>query len=286
MPGDTYIPHRPARADDLAGRILTEGYAEVPVDRRFLQPRLEIIRAGMERITSDPALVKIFPWRMLEEDHYGKDYRQEVGLVLRKDDEHKWIFHYTPEAEFERIPAVHSDPDLMLFLEALHDLDIKGRQNALRFATSFDEKNPVLKAYSGSFAERVRNGRGITRILRYLRAFPGTADAFTHIDRGGITNHWGASHTGLYVYRPDGSRERVDETSNESVVLFPGRKFGAITKGKLGLGTPHGVKYDRAVDEDRYSFITFIHPASTKAEAAWLIERDAEIKAFEHTLRL
>ena len=270
----------------IAETVLKNGYVEISIEQQFLRPRLEIVRKGMERISDDPALAKLFPWRIHEQDAYGEKYAQEIGLVKRTDDEHKWIFHYTPETLFEEIPEVQADPELQKFFCALRDLDSRGRLHARMFATSFDDKNSELKAYTGLLSARLSRGRAITRVLRYLRAFPGTADAFTHIDRGAITNHWGASHTGLYVYRPDGSRERVDETSNNSVVLFPGRKFAALAEGKLGLGTPHGVKYDRKIDEDRYSFITFVHPVSSKNEADWLLARDAEIKTYERTLRL
>jgi hypothetical protein len=270
----------------VAETIMRDGYVEMPVDEKFLRPRLKRIRRGMERITEDPQLAALFPWRIHQQDHYGKNYAQEVGLVLRTDDEHKWILHETDESGFAEMQEVRDDVELRLFFSALRDLGSMGRENALKIAIAFDEMNKSHKWYNGSFADRIRRGRAITRVLRYLRAFPGTSDAFTHIDRGGITNHWGASHTGLYVYRPDGSRERVNETNDNSVVLFPGRKFAAIMEGKLGRGTPHGVKYERKIDEDRYSFITFVHPASDKDEANWLVARDAEFKAFERTLRL
>ncbi len=266
--------------------ILHQGYVEFPIEERFLRPRLEIIRSGMERITEDPGLAKLFPWRVLEEDHYGKAYAQEVGLVLRTDDEHKWIFHYAIDAHFEDMPEVRRDVGLREFFDAHRELDARARENVLAIAASVDILNAKLGAYNGSMVERFSRGRIISRDLRYLRAYPGKSDAFPHLDRGGITNHWGASQTGLMVHTPFDEWKRIDETTCSKVGLFPGRKFGAISHGKLGRGTLHGVKYDRLEDVDRYSHISFAHPVSDANEAAWLLERDAELKAYERSFSI
>ena len=71
-----------------------------------------------------------------------------------------------------------------------------------------------------------------------------------------------------------------------SVVFFTGRKIGAVCRGALGLGTPHGVRYDRQVDEDRVSCITFFHPGTDPDDAQWLKDHAAEIKALEQSLVL
>lgn len=272
----------------LAEAILNNGYVEIEINPNFLRPRLKAIQAGLERITDSPKLAALFPWRVLEQDAYGQKYAQEVGLVLRTDDEHKWIFHYTPDAKFERMPEVRRDPHLCDFFDAHRDLDEKARKHAFMLATSLDEKNREINAYKGSLVHRISRGRIISRDLRYLRAHPGKSDAFPHLDRSLLTNHWGATQTGLMVRTPgaNGQWKRVDERSCSSVGMFPGRKFGAVSRGSLGFGTLHGVKYDRLEDVDRYSFISFIHPASNAGDATFLMEHDDELKAHERSFAL
>jgi len=271
----------------FADAIVKNGYAEIPEDPEWLPIRFTIVCEGMVTITEEPQLAALFPWRTLARDAYGDGYEQEVGLVFRHDREHKWVFHYTEDARFEDMVPSDLPDEVPMFLSVLRDLNRAAMENALFIARALDEMNASKGLYAGSLERRLWGGRAITRVLRYLTAADGESDAYPHTDRGIFTNHWGATHTGLYVYRPDKSRERVNETSDDSIAFFTGRKIGAVTRGALGFGTPHGVRYSRkGVRDDRYSVVTFVHPKSSADDAAWLHAHAEEIKTLERSLKL
>ncbi len=260
------------------------GFTEISIDPKFLAPRLEDITTGMKVITDTPSLRELLDGRKCKLDAYGENYRQEVGLYLRKDAEHKYFFHYTPEA-FEDEPLASGA--LSYFFAALKDLDAEARKMALAISECLDRtfEHAKDKPYRGSLRERFEGGNCVTRVLRYLPLGTSAADAFPHGDRGGWTPHWGASHEGLVVIGPDGKQFRVSELDPSRVALFPGRKYAAITRGKR-QGTLHGVRYERKVQEDRYCVVSFVHPKPTKRDGAWLQARDAEMKAYERQFTL
>jgi hypothetical protein len=269
----------------VAEAVLTNGFAEIGADSS-VAPDLRNIREGMKLLTENPSLAERFPWRKLRADDYGDKYCPEVGLVKRDDEEHKYIFQYTRSPAGGFSPAY--EPDLLFFWASLENLTARAHATALETAKQIDRFHGQMEtsAYGGSLATRVKGGTAITRVLRYLPSPSCGTDAFTHIDRGIFAVHLGATHTGLYMYKPSGQRVRVDETSGNRVVIFPGRKFAAIARGYWGFGTPHGVKYDRVINEDRYSFVTFVHPKSNKSDAKWLLDHDEEIKKFERSIML
>jgi hypothetical protein len=90
-----------------------------------------------------------------------------------------------------------------------------------------------------------------------------------HIDRNCVTIHWWSSRPGLYVFGPDGRKYSTNETAQDRIAMFPGKKFVGLTDCKYGLGTPHGVVDRMRAEslEDRFAIVTFVHSALTKEQA-------------------
>lgn len=280
---ESVAAHLMARSAEVA--VIRNGHIELPIDPEFLGPRLGVIRAGMKKITETPELQEAFPFRVAGTDAYGDRYNMEVGLRQRNDRERKWWFQYMPKAYLAPSPAQRKTG---AFLGALHDLDKKAIEIAIALAECFDARNRrknTSEKYDGSMAQRIRNGSCITRVLRYL-SVDTVASAYPHVDRAAFTVHWGATHEGLVVFGPSGDRMRVRERSNDIVAVFPGEKFAAISRGSLGLGTPHGVKRDREANEDRYAFVSFVHPEAVDGDVAWLLAHRSEIEERERSLSL
>ncbi|MDR3570850.1 MAG: 2OG-Fe(II) oxygenase family protein [Candidatus Pacebacteria bacterium] len=264
--------------------IMRNGYTEAPIEKDFLKSRFNVVRTGMRRITNDPALQTLFNWHIHDCDAYGTHYAQEVGLTFRNDTERKWTFQYTPEAYCAQR---YEQSDVGAFMSALHDLDSKAREISLPLAARFDARRLATEPahrYPGSMAKRIREGRCITRVLRY--PWNSANDAHPHFDRSLFSIHWGATHPGLVLFDNDYNRTRVRDVGFESVLVFPGRKYAAIGRGDFGFGTPHGVRNERTTGEDRYTIVSFVHPVADGGDVAWLLSHHDEIQAFAKTLSL
>ena len=283
-----------ATAQQAVAAIVRDGFAMVKVDPAFLVPRIAAIRHGMQRITDDPELVRLFPYYAFSEDEYGCDYSKDVGFKLRADDEHKWFFHHMLDAYPDATLPKHRHSEYGSFFAALRDINAKAMEIATALAEQFDERNrekSTIYKYSGSMAEVVRAGECVDRVLRYLvRQKTARVDAKPHIDRSIFTIDWGASHPGLKILRKsDGTWVDVDVTTVGLVAVFPGEKFGAVTnpdRARLGFGTPHGVKYERTDNRDRYAIVSFVHPAARPEHAAWLKMNHGMISEYEKSLRI
>lgn len=274
--------------------IVRDGFALVNVNPAFLNPRIAAIRRGMQRVTDDPELARLFPFYVFSEDKYGGNYSKEVGLKLRDDDEHKWFFHHMLAAySLDKLPK-HRNSEYGSFFVALRDLNTKAMEIAAALAEQFDACNhnkPMIYKYGGSMAEVVRAGECIDRVLRYLvRQETTRVDAKPHIDRSIFTIDWGASHKGLKILRKsDNTWVDVDITKPGLIAVFPGKKFGAVTdpeRARLGFGTPHGVKYERENNRDRYAIVSFVHPKARLEHARWLTANYPMISEYERSLRI
>lgn len=269
----------PLSAAEIVGTLDRQGFLEFSVEERVFKKRFIAIKAGMEKITDDPRLQALFPWGSLCFDDYGPGYEQECGLTKRDDDEQKFIFQYSPEANMAS--GIELDSVLTHFFEALYEIDQEARRLSTIVATCFDvlRRDTPEPLYPMSLMELLRGGRIITSVIRYLTKKIPAPDAKLHHDRSLFTVHWGATHGGLVLISPDGTPHRIQETSMSRVAIFPGRKFAACTRGLLGLGTPHGVRDERTAttrDEDRYSLISFVHPSSNVKDARWIATHQSE----------
>lgn len=255
---------------------------ELSADPAFLRSRSAAVMSGMQILTESEDLCALFPWHTHVADAYKNKYEQEAGLKHeRSDGENKFVFQYIRGAEY----GADAHARCGAFLSAVSDLDAKAREYALGIAECVDTSYGRNKPYSGSLYERISLGTSVTRVLRYLPTALGASDACPHIDRSLLTIHWKASHQGLYIFQPDGSKTRIKECYNNAVCAFFGRKYIAATQ-EIGNGCPHGVKYDRRPGEDRYSIVTFVHPYAIESDVEWLLAHDADIKAKERLIKL
>ncbi len=255
---------------------------ELSANPALVRSRSAAVMSGMRTLTEDPDLRSLFPWHTHIADTYGPKYEQEAGLKHDQNDgENKFVFQYIRGAAY----GAEAQARYGEFLTAVSDLDTKAREYALGIAECIDTSYGRNKPYSGSLYERIHLGTSVTRVLRYLPTEGGSSDAYPHIDRSLITIHWKASHQGLYIFLPDGSKVRIKECSNDAVCAFFGRKYIAATQ-QIGNGCPHGVRYDRKPGEDRYSIVTFVHPAAIDSDVLWLLAHDADIKAKERQIKL
>lgn len=265
--------------------VLRHGFVEVPMSENWLTDNVNQVLKGMRLITEDRSLGSQFPWHAHMTDEYGKGYEQEVGLEHKEDDEKKWKFQYMSDA-YGR--GEEASSELKSFFCALHELESEALALALALAEEFDDHNgakSTMRKYPGRLRQKLLHATCVTRILRYPKWMHATQRAKTHIDRSFMTAHWFGTHEGLMLHTPRGTWERINETSCNNTVLFPGEKFAATTRSMLGTyGTPHGVWCDEALTEDRYAIVSFVHPKADSDDCAWLSQHKHLIKEYENSL--
>lgn len=267
----------------VAGEILTRGFAEMDVDASILAEHIPAIRRGMRDMTNDASVHPIFAEQVLGVDEMG--WKQEAGLIERNDKERKFFFHYqSPHAEWP-FPDHTCSKRFAPFLESCGVLTARARAIAHDVAHMLDTQlHTAGRTYN--LAQALHGSRAVTRVLRYLplggdRA--GNADAYAHMDRAFLTIHWWASVEGLLIFDEDGVGYRIAETAWDRVAVFPGKKFFGLTQGTCGMKGIHGVRDSREKrDEDRFAIVTFVH-ANLTPEAVTLIHasrdtfKDAEM---------
>jgi len=289
----SYRAYMQNRSADVA--IKRNGFLEAGVDPRFLWPHVLSIRDSMKFITDNAARQAHFPWYDLIRDIYGKKYTQEVGLKSTQpdDSENKFTFHFAPgmmKSLWENnVPVL----EYALFFKALHELDQWSLDIALAVAEMYDKTNRRHDGgpkYPGSMVQKIKAGSRIIRVLRYRKKNDDAPDAKPHVDRSIFTVHAWSSHPGLKMFSSNGMCLPVNETAHDSVAIFPGEKYAAVTRGLFGFGTPHGVRDERHTngtrDEDRYAIVCFVHPVSLKQDAEWLLANRERIEEHEAILTL
>jgi hypothetical protein len=270
---------------NIAETVLARGFSEMDINASILAEHLESLREGMRLLTSSPDMRQLFPATVVTKDEMGWD--QDAGLIRRSGGEttskveEKFFFHYLSGKNWSS-----DDVGMHLFVDFINSCSIINHE-AKRIALSIAQEIDAIHAGSGlpRLVPAIEEAHVVTRILRYLERSEGSADAFTHLDRGAITVHWWASHPGLVVFDKNGQPYRIDENAWDRIAVFVGKKFGAFFQGRYGFGTPHGVRDPRRAtghrDGDRYALVTFVHAKLPPESVEWLHARRDDMKAFE-----
>lgn len=260
----------------VAGEILTRGFAEMDVDASILAEHIPAIKRGMRDMTNDALVHPIFAEQVLGEDEMG--WKQEAGLIERNDKERKFFFHYQSPPAAWPFPDAQSVKRFAPFLESCGVLTARARVIAHDVAQTLDTHLRTT-GRNYNLTEALHGSRAVTRVLRYLplegdRA--GNADAYAHMDRAFLTVHWWASVEGLLIFDEHCAAHRIAETTWDRVAVFPGKKFFGLTHGTCGMKGIHGVRDSRVTrDEDRIAIVTFVH-ANLAPEAVALMHASRE----------
>ncbi len=247
---------------NVVDRITSQGFCPQPIHPDFLGERLPLILEGMRRITDNPRRHRHFPWCILPQDLYGPDQEIEYGLRLPEQGKpKKYVFHYVLGME-DFLGGTLPTCQYTKFLWALRSITTWSHKLATEVAARFDQENHG--AYSGLLTDRIKQGRVVVRVLRYVGA-QHAPRAQTHFDRSALTLHLHASHPGLVLFDPNGVPQEFPATNLGLVAIFPGAKFIAATGGAYGLLTPHGVRASD-IPDDRYALVSFIHPTAVQSD--------------------
>lgn len=254
---------------DAWTNIFAKGFVEFEIEPTFLERTGPVIQEGLMRMSNNRAHHTPFKEVILQKDEVG--WPQDSGLVQRSDDEKKWFFHYCGDLTYSHLVAsgapVHEYDN---FFRALAMTNARARIYAYELARAYDGQ---FSCPSGPLVPRVKNAFCLTRALRYMpREETEDYDANIHFDRGFVTSHWMSTQPGLALFGPDGRKYEAQETSPSHVTLFPSKKFAAVTRGKHGYGTAHGVKNKlrHTATEDRFALVSFVHISLSDDDATWL----------------
>lgn len=280
------------RGSKVIQTLMRDQCLELSVDPVWMKDQCVAAIDGMRLVTSNPEIQALFPWHTHLDDAYGRKYEQEAGLKHETEDgENKYVFQFIHGARYAigemgrytstSFHASHISP----FLSALSSIEKMARSIGLEIARRMDESLGTTRPYSGNLFDRILRGTVVLRVLQYKEVAASSLDAIPHIDRSVLTIHIYASHEGLVIVLPNGEKIRIKECSFDWVCAFFGRKFMAMTHNTSN-GRPHGVKYVRKNDEDRFCIVAFIHPIAIDSDAAWLLAHDAQVKAYERKILL
>lgn len=266
--------------------LLEHGYVQIDYNPAFLSERAPIIVEGLARMIKDHALD--FQSDIIGHDEAG--WKHDSGLWRRNEREEKWFFHVFAQTR-ERMQKRGAPVEKYeLMFKALEDLNRRALLHAQLLGKMYDEYHESRGiVISHSLARAFDNGYAVSRALRYLMRAIGRPDATTHFDRSGFTTHWWGSRQGLIVIDRSGRKLRIDETAFDRILLFPGKKFGAVTNYHYGPGTLHGVvdtARDSGESSDRYALPTFVHPTLTKREAQHMLAYEDDCKRMEDAAAL
>lgn len=250
--------------ESVRASIIAENYSEMPV--RSIASLVRRIQGGLWRI------IDRSPWRdsfFIPPGEYAHDERGdelEVGLLAKRTGEqkaapspteiaegrthydgNKWRFHYGDELNSKlpgELRAQYRD-----FLSACRLLNDRGRYMAFRLAEAFDAANTGTKKYPGSLAERMKEGRAYTRVLRYEDT----------------------KETRLVLFDHRKAPIHSKESDPRHVIMFTGTKFWAVTRGLFGTGTIHGV-----YSEESAAFDASLHRDRDCMTIHWISKCDEE----------
>lgn len=139
-----------------------------------------------------------------------------------------------------------------------------------------EEMDRQMPGYSFAARFNACNHQHVLRLLRYLCDGPPEI-ALAHRDQCFLTAHPRSDRSGpLWLLDSNGTIiEDAEETRDDSILLFLGRKAWEVTRGKL-QGVPHGVK-DRLCNAGtlrtpRHTAVAFSHVDRTAADLAFFKE--------------
>jgi len=260
------------------------GFLECSITPTFLASAMQHVTCGMTGMTENNDLAALFQSSSLGPDDVpGWEY--DSGLWRRNVREQKWFFYYLDRGETMRNLFKTDAPIIFFekFLRTLNDTCAAARAVVQLWADEFDRKHP-LASPSGALGPRVNTGKCVTRVLRYLPRAETADDATVHIDRSACTVHWKSTRQGLRIFDPNREVHEAKETADDTIAIFPGKKFAAVTRGVFGFGTPHGVKeHARIVPgaEDRFALVSFVHIPLSINDVAWYLAHQNETDALE-----
>lgn len=267
----------PANAWDA---IFAQGFTEFAIEPEFLAQVVPAVKEGLTRMSDTTSHHASFQKVVLGKDEMG--WEQDSGLVRRSDREKKWFFHYCGGITYSHLHAsgapVHEYDE---FFRALATVNARARMYASQLAKAYDKR---FSCPSGPLAPRAEKSYCLTRALRYLKTQESSEpDATVHFDRGFVTPHWVSTQSGLVLFGPDGTRREAQEKSLKHVAIFPSKKFAAVTRGKHGFGTAHGVKNKlrHQTAEDRFALVSFVHIALSANDIAWLKSVEEQMEQAE-----
>ena len=265
--------------------IIADNYSEMPV--RSIAARVERIKEYFWRIIDNEPRRELFH---IPKDCYEYDERREpneVGLLEKRSGEkkttltpleilegrthsdvNKWLFHYGDDL-MNRLPA-DILTDYRGFFSVCRSLNDQAKEMAVQLAVAFDNRKRGSKSYPGSLAKRMQAGKAYTRLLRYEDT----------------------KFTRLVLFDHEKHAIHGSESDPRRVLMFPGTKFWAVTRGHFGTGTVHGVfssesaKFDASLHRDRdcvtvhwisrcdpngqrFAVVTFVHCELYPEDVEW-----------------
>lgn len=273
-----------ATLDAAADALLEHGYVRLlmPTVAKHIRP----IITGFKRLTEDPNRAKLVVSALRERHQDGandlglREVRRggtkhnprpdEIAEGRTQYDETKYVFHYNGRALgywADMGCIIHEHAPFFLELGML-----QGRCTLLAYemAERLDRKMPGYQ-----FVNRLREAEqaGRVRLLRYLcdGHLPGIAQR--HRDQDFITVHVHSDRPQLWLADRNNERilENAEETREDSVLIFFGRKAWEITRGKL-QGIVHGVldpTFGEKNRSPRHTIVSFMHATVTPSEEAW-----------------
>ncbi len=284
--------------------IIHENWSQTP--SRSFAHLVRRIQNGFARILDDESQHAPFliSEALYERDENGEEY--EVGLLPKRTggvkrvltpteaiegrksyDTNKWRFHYGDDllphlAGQTEVLRAHRD-----FLSACRIMNNRGAYLATQLARAFDQCG-----YPGNLEAKFAKGKAFTRVLRYEQPQGNAPDAGLHRDRSALTFHWYSSHSGLVLFNQAGNPMQGNETDPRAVMTFPGTKFWAMTRGRYGKGTIHGVRDNRrdlqaaTTNQARYAIVTFVHSMLDPDDVLFMREHLPELRIDQGAYRI
>ena len=266
--------------------LLQQGSATIEMPKGFLAKHVPIILDGMRRMTDDPELHKVFAATVIGHDEAGNDY--DAGLWHKIGDSGD-IKHFFHDWSIDHPLREHwmQQPSFEAFFASCEAVGALSKEIILSFARAIDELDRSKGNYCG-LAEAVTRGSWVLRCLRYPPRMDALPDAKVHFDRAFGTVHLYGSDQGLMIFdREYHPHLAHSETSFNLANVMLGKKFAAITNGRYGLGTLHGVRRkDRTSEkniDDRSVLVVFIHGVLTTKQAEILSGFESNFESVART---
>lgn len=272
--------------DQAAGNLLELGYTRLicpSLPPRF--PKLvvefaEISEDGRRKLLVIPHLreqhadgTNDLGFREVRRGNIKKNPRtDEIAEGRTKYDETKFVLHFNARAlgywsghDAEELLREHEQFFFELSLVQSESMLI-GYEIAERFDHLLPGYGFVKRMHEAEYLARLR-------LLRYLCDGVEPSIAQRHRDQCFLTIHIRSDRPGLWLANKDHTQiiEDAQETREDSVLIFLGRKAWEITNGKLD-GIIHGVldpTFGEAGRTPRHTAVSFLHATVRDEEQGW-----------------